>query len=159
MADDHVVGFELDGVARDAHAVARRGVAGKSDVRRADTNLFLQMDDAGDVKHDDARAAGFERFPKRAGPAIFQARHNDGASPAPTEAICAAALGAGKGGDVRLRQVAGLGRIGKVRLALLGPFLNRGQCALPGLVGMTIHFGILSPLLRRDFGGNRRILR
>ena len=51
--------LELDRVAGDAHAVARRGAAVDRDVRRADANLLLEPDDAGHVEHDDPRPARF----------------------------------------------------------------------------------------------------
>src|ERR1051325_9487607 len=99
VTDDHVVGIELDRVACDANAIARRGVTSDRDVRRADADRGFQSDDAGDIEHHDARSALFDRVTKTSGPAVIQIRDDNYFSAASAEGIHAAAPRTGERGD------------------------------------------------------------
>src|SRR5262245_38895770 len=76
VTDHHIVCFELDGVSSDADAVTGRGGAVDGDVGRANANLLLEADDAGDIEDDNSRPRGFERFAKRAWAHVVEAGYD-----------------------------------------------------------------------------------
>src|SRR5207248_732746 len=101
VANDDVVRFKLDSISGDADPIARRAAADDADVRRADTNTVFQMNDASDIKNDDAWAARFAGVAKSARAGIFKAGDDDGLSAAASEAVHPAAFGAGERRDRR----------------------------------------------------------
>src|SRR5206468_1369983 len=105
VADDRVVRVDLGGSSGDADAIARRSLAGDRDVWGADMDRPVQVDDAGDVEDDDARSTVFARLAQRAGAGVGQARHDKDLPAAATDGPAATALGAGEGGNLRLRKV------------------------------------------------------
>ena len=154
VADDDVVRFEFDRVAGDADAVARGGAAGDGDVRRADADAVLELDDAGDIEDDDARSAGFERFAEAARAAVVEIGDDEHLAAAPAEAVHAAALRAGEGGNRRLRQILGLRGPRDVRLALRGPSFDRRLGLLPDFIGAKSQSDEFGVRLFLNFLGN-----
>src|SRR5204862_6720905 len=92
VTDDDVVRFKFDGIARDANPIARRGLPRNRQIRRANDDAILEIDDARDVEDDNARAGRFERLAKGSGAGIFKGGHDEDLSAAPTEAELAAAF-------------------------------------------------------------------
>src|SRR5262245_27139242 len=72
VANDDVMRVDADSGAANADAVAGRRLTGDGDVGGADTNTILEMNDAGDIEDDDARANGIARFPQGALTCVFE---------------------------------------------------------------------------------------
>src|SRR5262249_51943847 len=99
MPYHHVVGVHLEGGPADADAVAGGRLAGDRDVRGANADAVLQVDDAGHVEHDDAGADGVAGLAERSGPAVRQAGHHAHLAAAAAEAVHAGAPRPGERGD------------------------------------------------------------
>ena len=66
VADDDVVGVDVDALAPDADAVAGGGLAGEGEERVLDVQRAFERDQAGDAEDDDARALGLDGGPEAA---------------------------------------------------------------------------------------------
>ena len=112
---------------------------------------IFEPDDSGDVEHDDARPARFERFAKAARPAVVEIRDDEHLAAAPAEAVHAAALAPGNAGIGACGRSLGFAAHGMYGLPFASHSLNDRQCRLPGFVGVAIGVGHFLRRLAADF--------
>ena len=113
MADDDIVRLQFDGIAGDAHAVARGCVAGDRDVGGAHAQVVFEADDAGDIENDDARAGRFTGGPKAPGAGVVEIGNDNDFAAAAAKGIHAATPGAGKAGILAWGRSSGLAAPGR----------------------------------------------
>ena len=156
VANDDIVCLDLDRLVGEAHAIAGRSGTIDRDVRRANADALLEVNDAGDVEDDDAWAGRFDGLAERARAAVVERGDDVDFSAATAEGIHAAAPRAGKGRDARLREVARLRCAGQIRFPLRGPRGELGLMRRENFVGSAVGRGLAGIhrglKIGRDFG-------
>ena len=127
VANNYVVGVNLERLTRDADALARGRLSGNGDVGGTDIDRRLQTNDARDIEHDDAGTTLFASPAEGARSVVVEIGHRQHFATAASEGVHPPTLGTWESGNTCLTQIVGHASPGNVRTPLLSFFHHNGE--------------------------------
>src|SRR5882724_4670546 len=102
VPNNNIVCLEFDRIPGDANTVARSRVTRNGNIRSPDADAVFELNDSRDIEDDDSRTRSFAGLAKTARAAIVEIVHDDHLAAAAAKGVYPSALGARKGGNLRL---------------------------------------------------------